>query len=287
MTKSERQLLDAMNDFRESYNAILLAVASYESNTNSTVNDVPGFVEGYPFHKSLDELAINEWVDEVANDLRGVKFTVLDYTYLNTGGNCMVGIFQVWLPDENRTVWALTNEEGCTLATVDYISNELEIHEYDEVMIDSIDWGRATGHEKYFELYRHCLNEYTKSDCKYFGYTCEFPYHLLSDELQKQISEHYHQWTAAEYVDTFMTDGVKIIVHPDYAAALEEDKLTEDEQLKALKEFDKWHKTTAGDEEYYSETYKLEFAGHKIELPFMADVWDAIDTLLKTTIENW
>lgn len=282
MTTSEKNLLNAMKDFKDSYNALLLAVDSYEVNTKTTVNDLPGFVNNYPFAKSLDELNINQWVDSIIEGCRGTEFQVLNYNYLNTGGNTMVGIFEVWLPDEKRVVYALTNEEGCTLSVVDYVSNELEVHDYDELMIDSVDWGRTTGHEKYFELYRHCLNVYTKSDCKYFGYTRGLPYHLLSDELQSQITAEYRQWFEANEYDSFDTDGEKIIVHPDYEPITDEDKL-----LKAVKELKRWHDTIAGVEEYYNEKYKLEFAGHKIELPFMASSWTGVDDLLKYVIDQW
>jgi len=140
MTKNEKNLLSAMNDFRDSYNALLLAIDSYETNDKTTVNNLPGFVESYPFDKSIDELAISQWVDDVAERLNAIEFRVLNYNYLNTGGNCMVGIHEVWLPDEKRVVYALTNEEGCTLSVVDYISNELDIDDYDELVIDSVDW---------------------------------------------------------------------------------------------------------------------------------------------------
>ena len=193
----------------------------------------------------------------------------------------MVGIFEVWLPSEKRVVFALTNEEVCTLSVVDYISNELEIDDYDELVIDSIDWGRATGSERYFELYKYCLNEYTKSDCRYFGYIKQLPLHLLSDDLHKQITADYATWLTDNEYDGVETDGEKIIIHPDY------EKSTEDTMLQAVKDFKAWHDTTAGKEEFYLESYKLTFAGHTVELPFMADVWDAVDSMLDRSIRDW
>lgn len=282
MTKSEKNVLSAMTDLLDSYNALLLAIDSYECNTNQSINDLPGFVESYPFAKSIDELEIKQWVDDVAISCRRANFKVLNYEYLNTGGNTMVGIFEVWLPEEKRVVYALTNEEGCTLSVVDYIRNELDIDDYDELIIDCIDWGRATGYEKYFELYRHCLNEYTKSDCRYFGYTSQLPLHLLSDELQRQITADYKLWLTANEYDSVETDGEKIIMGPDYEMASGDEKL-----LNTIKAFKHWHDSIAGCEKYYEEMYKLEIAGHKIELPFMADVWDAVDTMLTSTIESW
>ncbi len=282
MTKNQKELLSAMEDFRASYNRLRLAVDAYESATNDTVNNLHNFVESYPFDKSFDELAVDKWVDDVADGLNALEFRVLNYTYLNTGGNCMVGIHEVWLPDEKRMVYALTNEEGCTLSVVDYISNELDIDDYEELCIDYVDWGRITGYEKYFELYRYCLNEYTVDDCRHFGITRQLPYYLLSDSLQEKVTSDYLTYCENEHGSLIMTDGRDIIKYPDY------EELTADQEwLNAVKSFKCWHDSTAAREEYYREEYKLSFAGHHITLPFTADVWNAIDDALQTTIENW
>lgn len=288
--KKTENLLQAMVDFEEAYYHLRREIESFEQLNKISVNELRGFTDNYPFDKSFDELAIGKWVTEVGIGINQQPFKVLDYQYINTGGNCMVGVFEVWLPVENRTVFALTNEEGCTLSTVDHISNYVEIDDYDELTIDYVDWGRVTGYEKYFELYRYCLNEYNKSDCKHFGYCHGVPYFLLSDELQQKVTPEYKQWMEANDIELYDTNGVDIIEYYDYIAEKEYDEAlarTEDRLLQQLKDFREWHNTTAGVEEYYNDTYKLEFAGRKIELPFNADIWDAIDNLLHRAIEEW
>lgn len=227
--------------------------------------------------------------------MKPVNFKILDYQYLNTGGNTMVGIFTVWLPEELKTVYALTNEEGCTLSVVDYISNELDPVEhgldYDELAIDICDFGRLTGHEKYFELYRHCLNEYTASDCKYFGCTRLISYHLLSDELKKAISPEYFKWCVDnEYELMFYTDGHKIIPHPDY----EEPTTEEDTQLRHVKHWRAWHDSLVGFdttdeklEQLYNKNYHLSLNGRRVLIPFNADTFSQINSLLDRVIEEW
>lgn len=281
-TESTRKLLHAMSGFSTAYSALRVAIEEYEQETKTSVNLLEGFTESYPFDKSFDELAIGQWVTDVIVGAERHAFKVLNYEYLNTGGNTMVGIFEVWLPAIKKVVYALTNEEGCTLAHVDYIRNELDVDDYDELVIECVDWGRVTGFENYFELYRHCLNEYTKSDCKYFGYTRQIPFHLLSVELQDKVGEDYLKWCELENGYMVETDGVSIIVSPDYEPTDPWDKL-----LLAVKEFKHWHDTTAGVEDLYDENYVLELAGHRIELPYTADVWDAVDTMLERTIQDW
>lgn len=206
----------AMVDFKDAYNHLLATIDRYEQDTKTSVNDLKGFAESYPFDKSLDELAIVSWVDNVVEGLQRPNFKVLNYEYLNTGGNTMVGIHEVWLPEEMKTVYVYTNEEGCTISLVDYIRNELDADNYDEFILDYCDFGRLTGHEKYFELYRYCLAQYLKDDCKYFGTARDVPYHLLSDALQKAVDDGYLKWLENEGFGTVSTDGYHIVFLPDY-----------------------------------------------------------------------
>lgn len=208
------------------------------------------------------------------------KFKVLNYEYLNTGGNTMVGIFTVWLPDKNRTAYVLANEEGANLTTVDYISNELPIDDYDSVIIDHCVYEFLHGDEEYFELWRYCLNEYTKSDCRHFHHNYAWPYHLLSDELKSELHHEYREWCNENNNGCIPTDGYSIVVHPDYDG-------TVDRQLREYEDFKAFHDTTAGMEAYYNEQYVLSFAGRTICMPFMAHIWDAVDNLLCTAIEEY
>lgn len=280
--ESKQQLLQAMVNFNAAYETLRNAIEKYERTNETSVNDLCGFTESYPFDKSFDELAIGQWVTHTIEGSTSCKFKVLNYQYLNTGGNTMVGIHDVWLPEEKKVVYVYTNEEGGTISTVDYIRLDLDIDDYDELMLDYVDWGRITGYEKYFELYRHCHSQYLVDDCKYFGITRGIPYHFLSIELQQQISTDYHKYCEAEHGGLIDTDGKKIIVYPDY-----EQPTADDKKLKAVKEFQQWHNTTAAREEYYEEEYTLTFAGHTVKLPFYAEVWDAVDSLLERTIKDW
>lgn len=278
--ESIKQLLHAMSDFSTSYTLLKSAIDSYEQETKESVNDLPGFTEHYPFDKSFDELAIKLWVTNVLKEVGKHTFKVLNFEYLNTGGNCMVGIHEVWLPAELKTVYVYTNEEGCTMTLVDHIRNEIDYD--DELTVDYVDFGRITGCEKYFELYRHCFNDYLKEDCKHFRQTFRVQPMLLSDDLQRKISADYLEWIDTEGDCLVETDGVKIVFDDAYTMTK-----VHNDWLQAVKDFQKWHDTIAGDEKYYNEDYKLTFADHEVKLPFNADVWDAIDTLLTRTIEEW
>ena len=288
-----KKLHNAMQDFEIAYSHLKAAIDEYEQTTGASINDLKGFTDSYPFDTSLDDLDISRWVTDVTDSLRSVRFKVLRYQYMNTGGSCMVGIHDVWFPDEKRIMYVFTNEEGCTLSTVDYISNDLETEDfifddYDEVTVDCVDFGRITGYEKYFELYRHCYNQYLVDDCKYFGTSYGVQYHLLSDELQKKIDDDYLVWLESERDGLVRTDGQKIIVDPDYTEYLD------DAGLQSLMMWKDWHndlinKDTTDEEkqELYDKDYTLTFNGVSVTFSFDADTFSTINNLLTRLIEQY
>lgn len=280
--ESLRKLLHAMNAFSTAYHNLLNEIGDYECFTGTDVNSLPGFTEYYPFDTDLHEIPVDRWVDAIVDNVRKESFKILNYEYLNTGGNTMVGVFTVWIPQDLRTVYMLTNEEGCNMSAVDYISNDVEIENYEDVTIDTVEWDDLAGTDRYFELYKHCLNEYTKSDCRYFGCTRQIPYHLLSLELQSKVDACYLEWCEENNGGCVETNGIDIIISPDYDVSIDTDN-----RLQEIKDFKDFHESTAGVEEFYDEEYILTFAGKTVRLPFMADVWECIDGALKTTIENW
>lgn len=227
------------------------------------------------------------WDDPVIPEAEKPKnFKVLNYEYLNTGGNTMVGIFTVWLPDKNRTAYVLVNEEGANLTSVDYISNELPIDDYDELILDHCAYEFLHGDEEYFELYRYCLNEYTKSDCRYFGCSRAIPYRMLSNELQSKVDADYLVWLESNHYDV-LTDGEDIFEHPDYL-----DRFN-DAELQAVKEWRAWHDKLIDDstvdevDELYNKKYRLSFNGRRVYIPFNADTYSLIDDLIKAVIKEW
>lgn len=284
-TEMDRKLKFAMAHFACEWGKLLDAIEEYEQQTGASVNDLHGFTESYPFDKSLDELTVKLWVEEVVNRNKPANYKVLNYQYVNTGGNTMVGVFEVWLPERKQVVYALTNEEGCTLSVVDYIRNELDVDNYDEFHIDVCDWGRLTGYEDYFELYRHCLNVYTKDDCRFFDTARDIQLHLLSDELKAKISDDYRQWLHNEGRDSVMTDGVEIMTDPDYEVPYE------DEYLRDIKVFRVWHDNLVATDESLEEActkdYRITFANKSVRIPFNADTHTAIELLLHNVIKEW
>ena len=139
-----------------------------------------------------------------------MNYKVMTHSYINSGGNCMVSVFEVWLPDENRTVYVNVGEGYSTITTVNYIENDLDIDDYDAITIDVMVYHYADTSSKYFELHRYCLFEYLKKDCKHMKYKESLPFCWLPSAYQNQISDEQQKYVSLEYCDEYMTDGYSV-----------------------------------------------------------------------------
>lgn len=144
-----------------------------------------------------------------------MNYNVISHNYENTGGHCMISVFEVWLPDENRTVFVNVGEEYCTVTTVNHIMSDLEIDDFDKITVATLNYkasSDSTVTNEYFELCRYCLFEYLKKDCKYMGYTESLPFVWLLLVYQQQISDLERQFTEGECGGYFDTDGYHVTV---------------------------------------------------------------------------
>ena len=134
--------------------------------------------------------------------------------YVNTGGGCMVSIFEVWLPADNRVAWLFVNEEGGTLATCDYIQQDIDYN--DDMLLDNWHIDSLSEEHRYFELYRYCFVRYIKSDYRRYGQRYAIPLHMLTPELQQQMTAEYIEWHLTEISPVFETDGETIFMDDTY-----------------------------------------------------------------------
>ena len=127
----------------------------------------------------------------------------------------MVSVFEVWLPDENRTVFVNVGEGHCTITTVNHIMSDIEIDDFDKItvaMLSYKDVDDFTVTNDYFELCRYCLFEYLKKNCKYMGYTESLPFVWLPAVYQQQITDKERQYVEEVFGDYFNTDGYTVYI---------------------------------------------------------------------------
>lgn len=157
-----------------------------------------------------------------------MSYTVLNHNYQNTGGGCMVSSFMLYDDTAKRTLFMLLTEEGGTIATADYVMQEVEYS--NDLIVDMANFDVLQPTDDYYELYRQCLAEYIKKDCSYNRTTVELRYEMLSDELRSQISDEYLRWHKAEIGNRFETDGKRIICADRYLEQLPQE--TEEPAIK-------------------------------------------------------
>ena len=144
-----------------------------------------------------------------------MNYNVISHNYLSTGGHCMISVFEVWLPDENRTVFVNVGEKYCTITTVNHIMSDLKIDDFDKITVATLNYMESddcTVANKYFELCRYCLFEYLKKDCKYMGYTESLPFVWLLPVYQQQITNKERQYVEEVFGDYFNTDGYTVYI---------------------------------------------------------------------------
>lgn len=223
------------------------------------------------------------------------RFAVINHEYYNTGGNCMVSSFTVFDKQSNTTKYVLMNDEGFQLATVDVVGND-EMFETDEerdaavlgywsldelTMEPSFDQHQFTDEE--WELYKYCQFEFYKKNCKYFDRKVYLPADQLTVELHSKLDVEVIKWHD-ENEQLFSTDGYTVEVSSTCDI---EQVVRFGRELQQIKDFRDWHLDQAARSELYGEYYVVSFNGRSVKLPYDADTFNAIDDLLKDTIEEW
>ena len=144
-----------------------------------------------------------------------MNYRIMNHEYLNTGGHCMVSVFEVWLPDENRTVFVNVGEGHCTITTVNHIMSDIEIDDFDKITVAMLSYREPDEYavtNDYFELCRYCLFEYLKKDCMYGCYRESLPYEWLLPAFKVQVLLIERQFVEDECSGTFDTDGYHVWV---------------------------------------------------------------------------
>ena len=216
-----------------------------------------------------------------------MNYKVLSHDYTNTGGGCMVSTFQVWLEDENKTVFLHMNEEGGTLATCDYINHDIE---YDETMMpDNFSQETLEVTHKYFELYKYCQFEYFKKDCKRYGYKANLRFEMLPYEMQQQITPAYRAWHYEDIGDTFETDGYTLFLSEGYVEP--DPEILEAKAMLHYMDsvFDEWQKAfdESLNEKFYNLDASVTFGEKTFAIKNCAAIYEAIQSCLKEFIDNY
>lgn len=219
------------------------------------------------------------------------NYQIINDEYLNTGGNCMVHITDVYDTQSKTMRYVFINEEYLVVASYDYIRNEPpDGMDCEDFIMHSVELQHfthkpsfVTHHmfelpEEITELLFDCYLLFIRAYCKYTSKNYECRLDALPSELYNKVSREYSHWLAEKELDP-VTDGYNIIIHPEYAAETEYD-----DDGKAAVEFKQQlieMRTTADEsdeqlEKFYNETITIVIQNRAYHLSMNAAVWNGL-----------
>lgn len=144
-----------------------------------------------------------------------MNYKVLSHDYLSVD-DYMVSVFKVQLPDNDSTVYAFLNSEGCALSTVDYVRDTTQRGNRAEKTILMIeDYNNYTNVNGLacYALIRHCLFEHLRVACQLDMCMYGLPYEWLPDEIKSQITDEERRYVVEELQSLFYSDGYEVTFH--------------------------------------------------------------------------
>lgn len=163
------------------------------------------------------------------------NYQIMNNEYLNTGGNCMVHITDVYNVKLKKMQYVFINEEHIVVSEYDYIRSELPFATTTDdfmlhiVAVDNLTHEPSADNdqmndlpEETAELLFDCYLLFIRAYCKYtsVNYACRLD--ALPNELYDKVSREYSCWLAEKELDP-VTDGYDIMLHPGYTAETDYD----------------------------------------------------------------
>lgn len=143
-----------------------------------------------------------------------MKFTILKHEYENNGGNYMTLFSEVYLYDEDRTIYCATIEDAVELYSVD--TRYEEFHDHDSIVWYGTDM-EISDKDQYAKLVRVLYNEFNKRYGKIKVY-CDW----LTDELRSKVPNWYIKRAHARGEDAHVfTDGTIVELDEAFGPAPE------------------------------------------------------------------
>lgn len=150
------------------------------------------------------------------------KFEVKSQAYGNTGGGCMVGTVQFYLPELDKSVWVNCNDEYVTITSADYVWNEdrrESWERYNDVLLYQA---------QYLHEFPECVTPWLPMIHKALEYTIEqetsytrgrafsLPPAWLPESIRENADPEYLAWLQAEGKEAQVVCGGRIEMEKDY-----------------------------------------------------------------------
>ncbi|WP_312645463.1 DUF4406 domain-containing protein [Hydrogenoanaerobacterium sp.] len=150
------------------------------------------------------------------------KFEVKSQAYGNTGGGCMVGTVQFYLPELDKSVWVNCNDECVTITSADYMWNEDHSESwerYDDVLLYQAGFDDALPDdvEPWLPMIKKALEYTIDQETRYFqGRAFSLPTAWLPESIRENADPEYLAWLQAEGKEAQVVYGSNIEMEKDY-----------------------------------------------------------------------
>ena len=232
------------------------------------------------------------------------NYQIINNEYFNTGGGCMVHITDVYDTQSKTMRYVFINEEYLVVASYDYVRNELpDGMDCEDFMMHSVELQHFTNEpsfdtyhmfelpEEITDLLFDCWLLYIRAYCKHTGKNLACRLDALPSELYDQVTREYSHWLAENELDP-VTDGYRVIIHPEYIAAIEDETLNStaayelQQHLKECMPPDDLDANHILWEKFYNEKLQIIYCGKLFTFDNGADTYNGLDEFAKFIISQ-
>lgn len=149
-------------------------------------------------------------------------FEVKSQVYGDTGGRCMVGTVQIYLPELDKSVWVNCNEECVSISSADTVWNQDESDSWEryedftlymtyfeqEIPKDAMPWLPMI-----YKALEYTIDQETKC---FQEYAFSLPVAWLPESIKKNAAPEYLAWLHAEGKEAQVLRGGRIQIEKDY-----------------------------------------------------------------------
>ena len=148
-------------------------------------------------------------------DFEPTDYTVKEKGYGNTGGGCMVGTVQFYLPSLDKRVWVNCDDSGVTVTSADYIWNEDQSgswERYEDVLLFNADFRTVRPEDigAWLPMVRETLAYTIEQQTGQYGRSFCLPVEWLPDGYSKCANQNYLIWAQSNCEDVTSSSGGQI-----------------------------------------------------------------------------
>jgi hypothetical protein len=150
------------------------------------------------------------------------RFEVKNQVYGNTGGGCMVGTVQFYLPELDKSVWVNCNDECAVISSADHIWNEDGSDSWErsgDVTLYTVFFEQELPEDasSWLPMISKALEYTIDQETRHFrGRAFSLPAAWLPESIRKNADPEYLAWLQAEGKEAQVVHGGRIEIEEGY-----------------------------------------------------------------------